>query len=142
MSFLEIFRDFRIIITLFLSTLNKSVLIEFQNDHIFKYNGFINFHKMYQDTFLSKKWGYKKVLFSWFFKLPCSQYKSVQDYLNSNLHSRNTIFSWKKMIKKGYYGKFRFSMELGESLSGRSIYKYWLLSLKLFSYNRNCSYDK
>ena len=26
----------------------------------------------------------------------CTQYRTVQDYSNSNLHSLNTIFSWKK----------------------------------------------
>ena len=38
-----------------LLTLNKPVLIKFQNDHIFQHNGFINADKKYLDTFLSKK---------------------------------------------------------------------------------------
>ena len=31
-------------------------------------------------------------------------YKSVQDYSNSNLHSRNTLFWLKKVVKIGYCG--------------------------------------
>ena len=30
--------------------------------------------------------------------------KSVQDYSNSNLHSRNFLFWLRKVVKKGYYG--------------------------------------
>ena len=29
---------------------------------MFQHTGFINIDKKYQDTYLSKKWGYKKVL--------------------------------------------------------------------------------
>ena len=36
-------------------------------------------------------------------KLHKRSYKSVQDYSNPNLHSHNTIFSWKKMVKKDGY---------------------------------------
>ena len=38
-------------------------------------------------------------------KIECSEsYKSVSNYLNQTLHSRNTLFNRKKMVKKGYYG--------------------------------------
>ena len=53
-SFSEIFRDFKIILTSFLLTLSKSVLIKFHKDHIFQHNGFINVNKKHLDTFLSK----------------------------------------------------------------------------------------
>ena len=55
-------------------TLNKSVLIKFQNDHIFQHNGFINVDKKHLDTFLSKKCGYGDD----FLVFPCSQYKVHQ----------------------------------------------------------------
>ena len=54
-NFSKILQDFRIILTLFLLTLSKSVLIKFQNNHIFQRNVFINADKKYLDTFLSKK---------------------------------------------------------------------------------------
>ena len=54
-NFSKILQDFRIILTLFLLTLSKSVLIKFQNNHIFQHNVFINADKKYLDTFLSKK---------------------------------------------------------------------------------------
>ena len=37
--------------------LSKSILIKFQNDHIFQHNDFINADKKYLDTFFRKKWG-------------------------------------------------------------------------------------
>ena len=40
-QFLRDLRDYRIILTLYLLTLNKSVLIKFQNDHIFQHNGLL-----------------------------------------------------------------------------------------------------
>ena len=49
------FLEVEIILTWFLLPLNKSILIKFQNDHIFQHNGFINADKKYLDTFLSKK---------------------------------------------------------------------------------------
>ena len=39
-------------------TFNK--LIKFQNDRLFQHYGFINADKKFIETFLSKKWGYKK----------------------------------------------------------------------------------
>ena len=78
-SFSEIFRDFKMILTLFLLTLNNSVLIKFVNAHIFQHNGFINIDKKYLNTFSSKNWGYEKVLMRWFFEITYLPTRSVPD---------------------------------------------------------------
>ena len=67
------------------------------------------------------------------FKLPCSQFKSVKDYSNSNLHSCNTISSWKKMIKKRHYGN--------ESL-GLAWDCVKVCQVSLFRTNWDCCYFK
>ena len=58
-------RDFEIILTLFLPTLNKSVLIKFQNDHIVssivKWGYQDNFKPVYF-FFLRKDFAHKKIL--------------------------------------------------------------------------------
>ena len=64
--FSKIFKNFRIVChifysvfqrfqNLFLLTLNKSVLIKFQNAQTFQHNGFINADKNHLDAFLSEK---------------------------------------------------------------------------------------
>ena len=73
--------DFQICIsvplTLFLLTLDKSVLIKFQNDHILQHNDIINVDKQYLDTFLSQNAAIKRNCGDNFLILPYSKYEGA-----------------------------------------------------------------
>ena len=59
----------------------------------------------------------------------CTQYRTVQDYSNSNLHSLNTIFSWKKQCP--IYPIFSI-IRLSLKIQNRNL---WSLSMSVNRYN-------